>query len=108
AGRNVGQGLAVAARQEPRSEDPALEDEVRVRAGEVTQRFRGRHRVAAVAADEGDGDGSLEARDDVVEAGVVRGPPGESVLEDLVVGGRGAQRGPQGGDVTDGETPILG
>ena len=73
------------------AEDPALQHQVRVGAGEVAQRLGRGDGVAAVAADERDRNRAFEALDDVVEAGVVRGPAGQGVLEDLVVGGGGAQ-----------------
>ena len=70
------------------AEEAALHDEVRVGPGEVAQRLRRRDRVAAVLAHERDRDRALEALDEVGEARVARGPAGERVLEDLVVGRR--------------------
>ena len=52
--------------------------------------------------------GPIELLDDLGEPGVGRGPAGERVLEDLVVGRRRAQRGPQVGDVGDGQAAVLG
>ena len=79
----------------PRPEDPALHDQVRVGAGEVAQRLGRGDRVAAVRRTKAIATGPSRLGDEVVEAGVVGGPAGERVLEDLVVGGGGAQRGPQ-------------
>ena len=90
------------------AEHAALHHEVRVALGEVAQRLGRGDGVAAVLADERDRDRTLELLDELVEAGVGRGPAGERVLEDLVVGRRRAQRGPQVGDLGDGQAAVLG
>src|SRR5262249_12702982 len=106
--RYVGEGLDVFGRELARPEQPALEHQVLVGAGEVAQRVGRGYRVAAVLADERDCDRAVERIDEIFEPDIFRGPLGQRVLEDLVVGARGTQRGAQLRDLVDGDPAVLG
>ena len=61
-----------------------------------------------VAPHEGDGRRALEQRDEVGEPGLLGRPAGQRVLEDLVLGGRRAQRAAQVGQLGDRQAAVLG
>ena len=88
----------MSARVSTRAEQPALDDERRVGPGEVAQRLRRDHRVAA---HERDRDRALEQRHELREPGGLGAAAGQRVLEDLVLGVGRPQRGAQLGELAD-------
>ena len=52
--------------------------------------------------------GPCEQLGELGEPGLFRGPAGQRVLEDLVLGGRRPQRAAQGRQLGDGEAAVLG
>ena len=105
AGRHVGEGLDVAVVSTRGAEDAALDDR-----GSGCVLAKSRSALAAVTASPPSwrtnaiATGPSSCSTQLREPGVGRGPAGEGVLEDLVVGRRGPQRGAQVGDLGDRQT----
>ena len=91
----------------PRTEHPALDDEVRVRPGEVVQRLRRDHRVA-VGRTKAIATGPSSSCGQLGEPGVLRRPGGPGCSCRSCTRWRRAQRGAQLGELRHRQPAVLG
>ena len=104
-GAHVGERGDVGGAEHVGAEQAALHDQGGVGPAEVAQ---GLGRDDRVALDERDRRGALEHRHELGEPGLLGGPAGQRVLEDLEVGTGRAQRAAELGELAHLEPAVLG